>query len=110
MRTPETEHRLQVLIANEQHERLDNITAIVEALGHEIVGRDTDVSQVGPISRSTGAEVALVGLGLSDEHALEQISAIVHEAACPVIALLDVEHPRYVEEAAKPGVCSPTSS
>jgi response regulator NasT len=101
---PETEHRLQVLIANEQHERLDNITAIVEGLGHEIVGRDTDVSQVGPISRSTGAEVALVGLGVSDEHALDQISAIVHEAACPVIALIDAEDPSYVEEAAKRGV------
>ena len=101
---PETEHRLQVLIANEQHERLANTTAIVEALGHQIVGRGTDVSQVGPISRSTGADVALVGLGLDSEHALDQISAIVREAACPVIALLDVPDPRYVEEAAKRGV------
>jgi response regulator NasT len=101
---PETEHRLQVLIANEQHERLDNIAAIVEGLGHEIVGRDTDVSQVGPISRSTGAEVALVGLGVDNEHALDQISAIVHEAACPVIALIDAEDPSYVEEAANRGV------
>ena len=88
---PETEDRLQVLIANEEHERLESITAIVEALGHEIVGRDTDMSRIGPSSRSSGAEVALVGLGLDNQHALEQISAIVHEAACPVIALLDAE-------------------
>jgi len=101
---PETKHRLQVLIANEQHERLENVTAIVEALGHEIVGRHTDVSEIGPISRSTGADVALVGLGLDNDHALDQISAIVREAACPVIALLDVEDPSYVEEAAKRGV------
>jgi response regulator NasT len=43
-------------------------------------------------------------LGIDDEHALEQISSIVREAACPVIALLDVANPSYVEEAAKRGV------
>ena len=101
---PEPEHRLQVLIANEQDERLETITAIVDALGHEVVGRDVDIGSVGPLSRSTGAEVALVGLGLDGEHALDQISAIVHEAACPVIALLDAKDPRYVEQAAQRGV------
>ena len=100
----EPEHRLQVLIANEQHERLDNITEIVEALGHEIVGRGLDISEVGPLSRSTGAEVALVGLGLDGEHALDQITRIVREAACPVIALIDAEDPRYVHQAAQRGV------
>jgi response regulator NasT len=101
---PEPEHRLQVLIANEQDERLETITAIVEGLGHEVVGRDVDIGSVGRLSRSTGAEVALVGLGLDGEHALDQISAIVHEAACPVIAVLDAKDPRYVDEAAKRGV------
>jgi response regulator NasT len=43
-------------------------------------------------------------LGLDGEHALDQISAIVHEAACPVIALLDAKDPRYVEQAAQRGV------
>ena len=100
----ETEPRLQVLIANEQDVRLGNITSIVERLGHEIVGRGVDISAIGPLSRSTGAEVALVGLGLDGEHALEQISAIVREAACPVIALLDAEDPRYVQQAAQRGV------
>jgi two-component system, response regulator / RNA-binding antiterminator len=101
---PETEHRLQVLIANEQDERFETITAIVEALGHEIVARGFEIGDVGALSRSSGAEVALVGLGVDDRHALDQISAIVHEAACPVIALLDVADPSYVEEAAKRGV------
>ena len=101
---PETEHRLQVLIANERDLRLDSITAIVEGLGHEIVGRGVDIDDVGPLSRSTGAEVAPVGLGLDGAHALDQISAIVHEAACPVIALLDAKDSSYVQEAAKRGV------
>jgi AmiR/NasT family two-component response regulator len=101
---PETEHRLQVLIANERDDRLESLTAIVEGLGHEIAARAVDIGDVGPYSRATGAEVALVGLGLDGEHALEQISAIVHEAACPVIALLDVKNPRYVADAAQRGV------
>jgi response regulator NasT len=101
---PEPPHRLQVLIANEHDDRLASITEIVERLGHEVIGRAVDVDQVGPLSRSTGAEVALVGLGLDGEHALEEIAAIVHEAACPVIALLDVKDPTYVHEAAQRGV------
>ena len=101
---PEPEHQLQVLIANEQDARLAIVTAVVERLGHEIVGRDVEIADVGPLSRSSGADVALVGLGLDGEHALEQISAIVHEAACPVIAVLDAKDPRYVEEAARRGV------
>jgi two-component system, response regulator / RNA-binding antiterminator len=102
--TPGPAHRLQVLIANERDDRLRNIAEIVEALGHEIVGRDTNLGDVGSLSRSTGAEVALVGLGLDTEHALEQISEVVREAACPVIAILDAEDPRYVTQAAQRGV------
>jgi response regulator NasT len=101
---PENEHRLQVLIANERDDRLDSITAIVEGLGHEIVGRDKNISGIGPLTRSSRAEVALVGLGLDSEHALEQISEIVREAACPVIAVLDAQNTTYVVEAAKRGV------
>ena len=101
---PERGHRLQVLIANEQHERLDNIRKIVEALGHEIVAHSVNIGEVGALSRSTEAEVALVGLGVDSEHALEQISKIVHEAACPVIALIDAEDPSYIDQAAQRGV------
>ncbi|HLY93979.1 MAG TPA: ANTAR domain-containing protein, partial [Gaiellaceae bacterium] len=46
----------------------------------------------------------LVGLGLSSDHALDLIGEIVHEASCPVIALLHARDPAYVKEAAKRGV------
>lgn len=49
-------------------------------------------------------DVALVGLGLSSQHALELIEQIVRESTCPVIALLTAEEPAYVREAAKRGV------
>lgn len=100
----ESPHRLRVLVANELDERLNRITTLVEELGHEIVARSLEIKDVGPLSRETGAEVALVGLGLDSEHALDLITSIVHEAACPVIALLDTEDPSYVDEAAKRGV------
>jgi AmiR/NasT family two-component response regulator len=49
-------------------------------------------------------DVALVGLGLSSDHALDVIAEIVHESACPVIALLSARDPTYIREAAKRGV------
>lgn len=100
----ETPHKLRVLVANERDERLDRITTLIEGLGHEVVARSLEIKDVGPLSRETGAEVALVGLGLDGEHALDLITSIVHEAACPVIALLDVEDPSYVDKAAERGV------
>jgi AmiR/NasT family two-component response regulator len=101
---PDLDHRLQVLIANERDDRLALITNVVEGLGHEIVGNSVAIEDVAALSRTSSAEVALVGLGLDGAHALDQISAIVREAACPVIALLDADDPSYVLEAAKRGV------
>lgn len=100
----ESPHKLRVLVANERDERLNRITTIVERLGHEIVARSFEIGDVGALSRETVADVALVGLGLDGEHALNLITSIVHEAACPVIALIDAEDPQYVNEAAKRGV------
>lgn len=100
----ESPHRLRILVANERDERLDRITTLIEGLGHEVVARSLEIKDVGRLSRESGAEVALVGLGLDSTHALDLITSIVHEAACPVVALLDVEDPTYVDEAAQRGV------
>lgn len=100
----ESPHRLRILVANERDARLDRITTLIEGLGHEVVARSLEIKDVGRLSRESGAEVALVGLGLDSTHALDLITSIVHEAACPVIALLDVEDPTYVDEAAQRGV------
>jgi response regulator NasT len=95
---------LRVFIANEQNERLDAITRIVQKLGHDVVARNISIDQVGAQTRVELPDVALVGLGVDAGHALDLISEIVHEAACPVIALLDSADPHYVSEAAKRGV------
>src|SRR6478609_720571 len=103
MAETETRH-LRVLIANEKRERLELLAQVVAGLGHDVIAREVDVKEVGAVTARERPDVALVGLGLHSEHALELISEIVREASCPVIALLSAKDPAYVREAAKRGV------
>jgi AmiR/NasT family two-component response regulator len=96
--------QLRVLIANERADRLERVSLIVAGLGHEVIARELEVTEVGQVTREERPDVALVGLGASSEHALELISKIVQEAACPVITLLEARDPAFVYEAAKRGV------
>jgi AmiR/NasT family two-component response regulator len=95
---------LRVLIANERAERLERVAVVVMSLGHTVIARELNVDEVGQVTREERPDVALVGLGESSEHALEHISQIVREAACPVIALLGTDDAAFVSEAAKRGV------
>jgi response regulator NasT len=95
---------LRVLIANERHDRLALVAAIVAALGHEVIARDIDPTSVGTVTAIERPDVALVGLGASAEHALGLIERIVREAACPVIVLLHASDPAFLKEASKRGV------
>jgi response regulator NasT len=95
---------LRVLIANEKRDRLELLAQVVVGLGHEVIAREIHVEDVGAVTARERPDVALVGLGLSSQHALALIDEIVREAACPVIALLSAEDPAYVHEAAKRGI------
>jgi response regulator NasT len=99
----ETDH-LRVLIANERRDRLALVAPIVASLGHEVIAREIEVSEVGAVTARERPDVALVGLGESSEHALVLIEQIVREAACPVIALIHSPDPDFVREASKRGV------
>jgi AmiR/NasT family two-component response regulator len=99
----ETEH-LRVLIANERKDRLALVAPIVTALGHEVIAREIEVEEVGPMTAKERPDVALVGLGESSGHALSLIEKIVRESACPVIALIHTRDPVFVKEASKRGV------
>ena len=99
----ETDH-LRVLIANERKDRLALVAPIVAALGHEVIAREIEVEDVGPVTARERPDVALVGLGESSDHALGLIDKIVQEAACPVIVLLHAPDPAFVKEASKRGV------
>ncbi|MEX2210962.1 MAG: ANTAR domain-containing protein [Gaiellaceae bacterium] len=95
---------LRVLIADESQERLQRTAGILLELGHVVVARETNVSQVGEATRRERPDVALVEVDQSEAHALELISQIVEESACPVIALIAAEDPTFVREAAERGV------
>jgi two-component system, response regulator / RNA-binding antiterminator len=100
----ETGQDLRVLIANERSDRLALLTTVLTQLGHVVVAAGVDTAHIGDATRRERPDVALVALGESSEHALELISNIVHEAACPVIALLHSSDASFVNEAAKRGI------
>jgi AmiR/NasT family two-component response regulator len=95
---------LRILIANEKRDRLELLAQVVIGLGHDVIAREIYVKEVGALTAREQPDVALVGLGLSSEHALDLIGEIVREASCPVIALLHANDPAYIHEAAKRGV------
>ena len=97
-------HHLRVLIANQRVDKLEILAEVVKGLGHEVIAREIHVSDVAAVTARERPDVALVGLGESAEHALEQISEIVAQAFCPVIALLDAYDGEWVHEAASRGV------
>jgi AmiR/NasT family two-component response regulator len=103
MTSRETEH-LRVLIANERRDRLALVAPIVAALGHEVIAREIDVDEVGPVTARERPDVALVGLGESSQHALVLIEKIVQEAFCPVILLIHEPNPGFVREASRRGI------
>ncbi|MBV8598255.1 MAG: ANTAR domain-containing protein [Actinobacteria bacterium] len=104
MSTDVSDSNLRVLIANEKTDRLGLITDVLAGLGHVVVAAGIDVREIGAVTRREHPDVALVALGESSNHALEMIGEIVHEAACPVIALLHTRDPGFVNEAAKRGI------
>jgi len=95
---------LRVLLANERPEHLERIAAVVNSLGHSVVERETDLAAVGALTEAGGFDVAMVGDGEDTEYALDLIGRIVREAYCPVIALLDIDDPVFIRQAAKRGV------
>jgi AmiR/NasT family two-component response regulator len=92
------------LIANERADRLARIADVVIGLGHEVISRELEVTEVAAATDREHPDIAFVGLGVSGEHALDMISEIVHEASCPVIALLEANDSVWVNEAAKRGI------
>jgi AmiR/NasT family two-component response regulator len=101
---PEEAPRLRILIADGIGEHLDIVTHTVARLGHEVIARESSLSDVARLTASERPDAALVIVSQGTTHALEMIDQIVHEAACPVIAILHVQDRRFIMEAAKRGI------
>jgi AmiR/NasT family two-component response regulator len=95
---------LRVLITDGDGPRLEEIRLAVTGLGHEVIARRASLADVGSVTVKERVDVALVIVGETGDHALQMIDRIVHEAACPVIAVLDVQDREFVREAAKRGI------
>jgi response regulator NasT len=95
---------LKVLVADEDHGALDTVAKLLHRLGHEVSARAVGVNEVSREIDDDEPDVALVKLHDDDEHALDLIDEIVDEAACPVIALMEVPQPEFITRAAKRGI------
>ncbi len=95
---------LRILVCDGRQERLDEVVGVVTQLGHEVVARQTDLESVGQVTKVERPDVAIVIVGESSQHSLQLIEKIVNEAACPVIAVLDMEDSKFVNEAAARGI------
>lgn len=95
---------LRVLVADGPGLRLDQITRTVAGLGHDVIARESSLPDVARITATERPDVALVIVHEGTTTALRLIDRIVHEAACPVIAVLDVQDRNFINEAAKRGI------
>jgi AmiR/NasT family two-component response regulator len=84
--------------------RLDEVTRTVAGLGHDVIARESSLPDVGRLTAVERPDVALVIVHEGTAKALQLIDRIVHEAACPVIAVLDVQDRAFIIEAAKRGI------
>ena len=97
--------RLLIMIAHERAERLAQVTRVVTGLGHQVIERSIGIIDVGKATIEARPDVAIVIVGPDSEpQALRQIDTIVRQAACPVIAILDVQDRAFINEAAKRGI------
>ena len=54
---------LRILIANERKDRLARIADVVAVLGHEVISRELEVSNVAAATEREHPDLAFVGLG-----------------------------------------------
>ncbi len=96
--------RLRVLIADGLASRHEEVIRAVTSLGHEVVGAGPSLNGDRPTSEPP--DVALVIAGGDSDEALDRIRTIVREAACPVIAILEVQDRAFIDKAARIGIFS----
>jgi AmiR/NasT family two-component response regulator len=95
---------LRGLIVDGPGVRLDEVTRTVAGLGHDVIAREASHPDVALVTEVEHHDVAMVIVRDGSAKALTMIDRIVHEAACPVIAVLDVQDRAFINEAAQRGI------
>lgn len=98
------ERDLRVLVADEDPRSLEDLAAVLEALGHEVTGVAVRVDEAAAVVAEHDPDVAMVKLHDDTSHALDLIGEISDFASGPVIALLRDEDPAFVAQAADRGI------
>lgn len=95
---------LRVLVVNGRGELVDNVKQTLHTLGHEVLSEEADLATIGRATVRTRPDLAITILQEGSQRALAMIRRIVREAACPVIALLDVQDRDFINQAAAEGI------
>ena len=95
---------LRVLVADGPGVRFDEVTRTVADLGHDVIARESSLLDVARMTAAEHPDVAIVIVHDESPKALGLIDRIVHEASCPVIAVLDVQDRAFINEAAQRGI------
>lgn len=95
--------RQRILVANENQRHLDEITALVEASGHDVIARLVRADEVGRELEEHRPDMAMVAVGSRDEHALTLVDELATQSDCPIIIFLDEPDPAFVDKALELG-------
>jgi response regulator NasT len=92
------------MVADELPDPTEGIVRAVEALGHSVVAQACGLDDAIKAVEDSTPDVALVGLHVDREHALEMITAVLDRARPAVVALTESEDPDFARRAAERGV------
>jgi response regulator NasT len=101
---PPTERHLRVLIADEDRAALDQLSAVLGDLGHEVTPYVVSVAEAIELIASEDPDLAIVVVHQDDEHALALIQETVEYASGPVIAQTRDGDVDFVARAAEHGI------
>jgi AmiR/NasT family two-component response regulator len=99
-------HGLRVFAADEDRAALEELSDLLDGLGHEVLAHAVSVREAAEKIAADEPDVAMVVLHDDDEHALDLIEEIVEYGSGPVIALLQREDPQFVARAADRGIAA----
>jgi AmiR/NasT family two-component response regulator len=95
---------LAVVVVDDRPEALDAAVRLLEAAGHRVVARESDVAGVLEAIGRHGAQLAVIAVHENAEHVLVLIERIADTASCPTVLLFDGEDPRLVRDALDRGL------
>ncbi|HMJ02812.1 MAG TPA: ANTAR domain-containing protein [Conexibacter sp.] len=101
-----TTEGLRVLAADEDAAALNQLVALLHALGHTVCAYAVEVGEVAERVAADDPDVSIVVLHHDDDHALALIEEIGAYASGPVIVLTLEEDPAFVARAAERGIAA----